>query len=531
MKKSPHHLSSIDRLPPHSQEAEQGILGCLMLSPNGCITTAEQKLGREGEPFYDLRHRSVYQAIIGLHERNNPVDAITLGEELRKMQQLEAVGGHAFITALPEASPSALNLDYWLGIILEKFSLRRLITACTEVVGRCYEDDGNMSALVTRSQAEILGILNPISKSVTQEHWRIRDLIGYDVDHDPNAIVGWREGRTTRYLCRGYAAWLIGQSGIGKSSLGQQQCYLFALGRPFFGITPVRPLRCLIVQNENDQGDCAEATQGILDSGNFSKDEFTSLNDNVKIIRCRGKTGGAFCMWLEREVIAWKADLVYVDPLLRFAGIDVSKQDQCTKFLNDSMDPVLANTGVVMLGAHHTGKPKSQRDTKCWTIYDHAYSGIGSSELVNWARAISIVRVLGNGAFEMLLAKRGARAWATHPGENYATTSIYMEQDKTKIFWHQIQPPAESDPEPRRGSAGRKSKVDEIATSNLFEFCSHCLPEGEGLNVIAKRLEATLAKNRIDASSSTCKRVIPALVANGKLSKNDQSAYFKGPDA
>jgi hypothetical protein len=118
------------------------------------------------------------------------------------------------------------------------------------------------------------------------------------------------------------------------------------------------------------------------------------VNERVKIIRCRGKTGKDFCFWLEQEIFEWRADLVYVDPLLRFAGIDVSRQDQCTKFLNDNLDPMLASTKVVLIGAHHTGKPKTTKETSNWTVYDYAYSGIGSSELVNWARAICILRVL-----------------------------------------------------------------------------------------------------------------------------------------
>lgn len=525
----------IDRLPPHSYEAEQGVLSCMLQSPNGCITQAETKLGRNGEPFYDLRHQVIFQKIIDLHDRNTPVDTITLRQELMDGQRLEEVGGTAYIAALPglEALPS--NLGYYLGIVHDKFTLRRLIHAATDAVGRIYDYEGDVQSLVTTTQRDLLSILNPLGTSTTQEHWRMQDLIGYDVDKDPNAVVGWHDGKTTRYLCRGYSAWIIGQSGIGKSTLGQQQAYMWALGKPFCGIMPVRPLRILIVQNENDQGDCAEATQGILDCAAFTPEEFDLLNQRVKIIRCRGKTGPDFCRWLEREVAAWKADLVYVDPLLRFAGIDVSRQDQCTKFLNDSLDPVLANTGVVMIGAHHTGKPKSKKETQGWTIYDYAYAGIGSSELVNWARAISIIQVIGDGNFEILLAKRGARAWATHPEKIDPTTSIFMKHAVGKIFWVQIEPPPPIVKKDRAtGKTGRPNKVDEIAASNLHEFCAGCKPEGEGQNEISRRLMLVLAKNKIDASLNTCKRIIQALVANEKLSKSVTDlavAYLKGPNA
>lgn len=372
--------------------------------------------------------------------------------------------------------------------------------------------------------------------SRTQERWSVRELMNYDHAKDPNAVIGIHDGITTRYLCKGGGAWLIGQSGIGKSSLGIQQGFTWALGRPFFGITPVRPLRVLIVQSENDQGDCSEATQGVCESVVKNPQEFDEIENRVRIIRCRGKTGKDFCAWLEHEVFEWKADLVYVDPLLRYAGIDVSRQDQCTKFLNEQMDPMLASTGVVLIGAHHTGKPKSKKETAGWTIYDYAYSGIGSSELVNWARAISILMVLSEneGTFELMLSKRGPRAWATHPNGDF-TTSIYLKHSQKGICWEQINPDQlVKPPENEKGGdskMGRPSKVVEFASMNLFEFCNKCLAEGEGILAIAKRFENYMATQRKDVSITTARRVIAELVANGKISKTTEGKYVKGPNA
>lgn len=334
-------------------------------------------------------------------------------------------------------------------------------------------------------------------------------------------------------------------SGVGKSTLTTQQAYLWALDRDFFGIRPARKgLRILIVQSENDQGDCAETTQGILNGGNFTPADFALLQERVKFIRCRGLTGRDFCRWLEREATAFRADIVYVDPLLRYAGIDVSRQDQVTKFLNDQLDPVLANTGIVMIGIHHTGKPKSKKETQGWSIYDHAYAGIGSSELVNWARAVTIIMNTGEGTFDMLLAKRGARAWAHHPLANpddppELTTTIHLKHSKGKIFWEQMSPQefadtvSSGDDSRKKASAESKtSKTQAIACSNLHAFLAGCKPEGEGKNEIASRLERYLSGvEHQDISISSCKKVIEYMVANQKLTKNEQSLYMKGPQA
>ena len=93
---------------------------------------------------------------------------------------------------------------------------------------------------------------------------RPSQLLNFNVEADPNALVGYNRDRCSRYICRGYGAWLIGPSGIGKSSLTLQMAFSWALGQPIFGIRPVRPLRVLIVQSENDDGDLAEGVQGVL---------------------------------------------------------------------------------------------------------------------------------------------------------------------------------------------------------------------------------------------------------------------------
>lgn len=518
-----------DRILPHSDEAERGVLGCILIDPKDCLPEAQTRI-KDPDSFYDLRHRTIYDTMCSM-ANNGGIDIITLQQKLRDRGMLDNVGGTKFLARLMDDVPSALNLCTYTDIMSEKFTLRRVISTCTEAVARAYECQGKIPDLLDQVSTDVFNVINQTG-SAGQEYWSIKDLNAYDTDNDPNAVIGYRDCKTTRYLCKGYGGWIIGQSGIGKSAITHQQAYLFAMGMDFCGITPIKPLRVLIVQSENDIGDNAEACQGILNSiPNLTTSLISKINQNVRVVRCRGKTGPAFCHWLQREIKSWKSDLCYVDPLLRFAGIDVSRQDQCTQFLNNHLDPVLANTGVVLLGAHHTGKPKNARETKGWTIYDHAYAGIGSSELVNWARAITIVRVIPEGGFELILSKRGSRAWATHPNGD-PTTSIFMRHSNGRIFWEQTDPPEISQPSYGPGkTAGRKSKVDEIATSNLHDFCASCLPAGEGLNEISRRLEVYLANNRNDASRNTCKRAVAALVANAKISKGEDGLYRKGPEA
>src|SRR5580765_2750005 len=148
----------VDRLPPHSTEAEQGVLGCALLSPNECMGECIEKLKAASDVFYDLRHRMIYEVMTEMYDHKEAIDLITLQQRLKDRQQLEAAGGLAYLSSLPDAVPSAANLGYYLGIVREKFILRKMIQTCTEVVGRVYEHEGEVDALLDEVERDILHI-------------------------------------------------------------------------------------------------------------------------------------------------------------------------------------------------------------------------------------------------------------------------------------------------------------------------------------------------------------------------------------
>lgn len=150
--------SKVDRLPPHSTEAEQGVLGCVLLSPNDSLGHCILKFKSGGEVFYDLRHRAVYEALVQMYDQKEAIDLITVQQWLKDKQQLEAVGGLAYLASLPDAVPSAANLDYYVEIVREKYVLRQMIGTCTEVVARAYEHQGEVDALLDEAERDILKI-------------------------------------------------------------------------------------------------------------------------------------------------------------------------------------------------------------------------------------------------------------------------------------------------------------------------------------------------------------------------------------
>jgi replicative DNA helicase len=168
------NIAAIDRLPPSSIEAEQGVLGCVLLSPNDCLGECIEKLKAGPEIFYDLRHQTIFQTLVEMYDERTGIDVITLHQRLKDRQQVEAVGGLAYLASLPDAVPSAAGLAYYLDIVLDKYLLRKMIQTCTSIVGRVFEHEGQVDALLDEVERDIFRICE---ERVTGANPSVRDLV------------------------------------------------------------------------------------------------------------------------------------------------------------------------------------------------------------------------------------------------------------------------------------------------------------------------------------------------------------------
>ena len=135
-----------------------GVLGCALLSPNECMGECLEKLKDGVEVFYDLRHQTIFETLVAMFDTRAAIDVITLQQRLKDKQLLEQVGGIAYLSSLQDAVPSAANLSYYLEIVREKFLLRKMIQTCTEVVGRVYDYEGEVDALMDEVERDVLRI-------------------------------------------------------------------------------------------------------------------------------------------------------------------------------------------------------------------------------------------------------------------------------------------------------------------------------------------------------------------------------------
>src|SRR6266404_1245306 len=95
-------VQSVDRLPPHSNDAEQGVLGCILLSPNECMGECLSKLKGGSDVFYDLRHQTIFDVMAEMFDKRDAIDVITLQQRLKDRQLLEQVGGISYLTSLQD---------------------------------------------------------------------------------------------------------------------------------------------------------------------------------------------------------------------------------------------------------------------------------------------------------------------------------------------------------------------------------------------------------------------------------------------
>lgn len=265
----------------------------------------------------------------------------------------------------------------------------------------------------------------------------LRQAYLFDPNNDPHSLIG------RRYLCRAGSLLIVAPSGVGKSTLATQLAYTWALGFPTFGITPKRPMKSLILQAENDGGDISEQVQGVVSGMNIDPEEHLELWEmlvkNVVYISDTIHTAEAFCSVVSKLIERYKPDIVWIDPLLSFLGGDVSKQEVCSRFLRNGLNPISQATGVVFAVIHHTGKPPKDKKAafEGWTASDFAYLGSGSSELTNWARAVMALQQIDEKTFALSLVKRGGRAGLTTLSGS-DTMTVYLEHSTKGLRWIQI---------------------------------------------------------------------------------------------
>jgi replicative DNA helicase len=156
-----------DKLQPHNIEAEEAVLGSLLIDPDAIIAIS---VILKPEDFYIERHEWIYTAMLELFEKNQPVgDLVTLSDVLGKRNQLNEIGGLAYLSDLITATPTSINARYYAGIIIENSTRRKYIRAASEIARLAYDPKVPVTELATKAD-------NAIFRATPQDESQIRSL-------------------------------------------------------------------------------------------------------------------------------------------------------------------------------------------------------------------------------------------------------------------------------------------------------------------------------------------------------------------
>lgn len=211
-----------DKLPPQNIEAEQSFLGSIMLDKNAIIKIADLVSPAD---FYRDVHKNIYEAVLTLYERREPIDMLSLSNILDERKLLEQIGGSSYLSSLVNKVPSATHIVHYAKIIQKKATLRRLITAASEIINLGYQEEEDTDKLLDESEQKIF---NVSQKFIKQDFVGIKPILGEAFDRIDELH---KHSGTLRGLPTGYFALDNILAGLQKSDL------VILAARPSFGKT------------------------------------------------------------------------------------------------------------------------------------------------------------------------------------------------------------------------------------------------------------------------------------------------------
>lgn len=279
----------IDKLPPQNLEAEQSVLGALLIDKDAIIKVADVITA---DDFYKDAHRDIFEAMLQLYEKREPIDVLSLANQLQSNKQLEQIGGRTYLATLANAVPTASHVVNYAQIVQKKATLRRLLNVAARITELGYDEADNIEELLDKAEQSIFGVSQkylkqnfvPIKSILTEAFDRIDEL--------------HRESGKLRGIPTGYADLDNILAGLQKSDL------IILAARPSVGKTTLALdiVRQVAVKSQVPVGIfslemskeqlidrflCAEAGVDLwrMRSGKLSSDDdFTSIGNAMGIL-------------------------------------------------------------------------------------------------------------------------------------------------------------------------------------------------------------------------------------------------------
>jgi replicative DNA helicase len=222
-------VSRVDRLPPFSEEAEQGVIGCCLLD-SASVQMVLERIPDGAQAFYDMRHRTLFEVMVVMVSDKRPVDMITLGNELRSLGHLEALGGLSYLSQLMDVVPSVANLTYYIEDLADLYQRRQVLRYAMELSAEVFEP-GRVGAHLISMATERIGQL--VASTKTPGHVPVKQTLTEIVDEIEAFSQGRKQMRGItsglNYLDNMTCGWkaeefivVAGRPGGGKTALAMQ---------------------------------------------------------------------------------------------------------------------------------------------------------------------------------------------------------------------------------------------------------------------------------------------------------------------
>lgn len=384
---------AVDRLPPHSTEAEQGIIGCVLLEPNVAFEECLHKLKAGGEEFYDLRYQTIYGELVAMHKAKIQIDVITLQQRLKDNGMLEQIGGIVFLAGLPETVPSAANLGYYLEIVLEKYTLRKLVQTCTGVVGRVYDYEGDVDKLVDEVEKDLSAVIEsarPADDTVSSSRTAVEMLTNH-LEERMN-LKGQKSGIVTglNSLDRLIDGLQYGEQTIigarpsqGKTALAttiiNRACLIDKIPTLVITLEMSIPALCRRLLSNHCKIPMNKLKSGDFDEGDFKRfTTFSSLLNKSPIHfmdAIGGSDSGRICATIKRMAKTHGIKLVVIDYLQKIAAVGKhEKRTYEVAQVSGALKAAAKNSGVALLTLAQLNRESEQQKGRSPRLSDLADS-------------------------------------------------------------------------------------------------------------------------------------------------------------
>jgi hypothetical protein len=413
---SPTTSPKLGRVPPHNIDAEQSLLGGIFLDQDAPLKDLAAICS--AADFYVSKHRKIFAAMLSLLEDGFPVDRVSVAERLTASGELEDVGGTNYLDVLDKVVPHTANLAYYAKIVHEKARARRLIEVTSSIAQIGYEQHGDIADFIAEAERRVQALVDDdqTPRKIPLRTMAVklsRDLLQRA---PPPRKFMLREANTGRPIfLRGKVGLFAAAGGTGKSSAFGQLAISLATGLTWFGPggwAPIGTMRVLLLAGEDDQEELERRLYfSAKDVGAISDELLDLVARHVVAIPLAGRGCAltvddsfsqttllpetAFAVALREHVREETKQgrpygMILIDPLSRFAGFDVEKDNAAaTRWVQVVETFTAPDCGApAVLAAHHTKKRNGNDREQDGHVVDLIRGASALKDGVRWAAVL-----------------------------------------------------------------------------------------------------------------------------------------------